>query len=75
MAIYTITYTRGGRNISTSRSSDTAYHAIERLCDQYGWSCDLNQYDADTRGLDWAEARADTEYGINYNLRIVAVKR
>lgn len=70
---FEIKYTRNGQEITTTREAETALGAIEKLCDQYGWRCKLNQYDADTRGLNWAEAYADTDGGINFSLRIVAV--
>lgn len=71
---YIVKYTRNNRQISTTRFSDSAEAAIEKLCDQYGWRGKLKQYDADTRGKHWAEVIADPEGGINYSLRIVAVK-
>ena len=71
---YTIKYTRNNREVSTMRVSESAEAAIEKLCDQYGWRGKLKQYDADTRGKQWAEVIADPEGGINYNIRIVAVK-
>lgn len=70
---YEIKYTKNEHEISMIREAETALGAIERLCDQYGWRCKLSQYDADSRGLEWAEAYADTDGGINFSLRIVAV--
>ena len=57
-----------------TRHADTAEKAIEKLCDQYGWSYTLYQYDADTRGREWAECRVDTDGGINWNLRVLATR-
>ena len=71
---YRITYTRNGRKVITSRTAETTEKAVEMLCDQYGWRGHLNQYDADTRGLEWAEVFADPEGGIDYSIRIVATK-
>ena len=71
---YTIKYTRDNHAVTTTRIADTAKSAIDKLCDQYGWNGKLRQYDADTRGHNWAEVIADTEGGINYSLRIVATK-
>lgn len=67
---YSITY--DGKSVT--RRADTAEAAIENLCGQYGWRCRLNQLDADTRGIEWAECYADTDGGINYSLRIVAAR-
>jgi len=71
---YEVKYTRNQEIIAT-REAETALGAIERLCDQYGWRCRLSQFDADSRGLEWAEAYADTEGGINFSMRIVAVRK
>ena len=65
---YTITY--AGKSVT--RIADTAEKAIEKLCDQYGWSFRLRQYDADTCGREWTECAVDTEGGINWNLRVLA---
>lgn len=54
------------------RHADTAEAAVEKLCDQYGWRCKLRQYDADTRGREWAECSVDTEGGINWNMTVIA---
>lgn len=54
------------------RRADTAEAAVEKLCDQYGWRCKLRQYDADTRGREWAECSVDTEGGINWNMTVIA---
>lgn len=59
---------------SVVRKAETAQDAVEKLCDQYGWGFKLNMYDADTRGLEWAECLADTNGGINYDRIIVAEK-
>lgn len=59
---------------TVTRNADTAQAAIEKLCDQYGWGYKLKQYDADTRGHEWAECAADTNGGINYNRTIYAEK-
>lgn len=72
---YEIKYNKNEREIVIIREAETALGAIERLCDQYGWRCRLIQFDADSRGLEWAEAYADTDGGINFSLRIVAVSR
>lgn len=71
---YTIKYTRSGKEITTTRQSSTTEDAIYALCDQYGWRGRLHQYDADTRGKQWAEVIADPDGGINYSIRIIAVK-
>ena len=57
------------------RNADSAEAAIEKLCDQYAWRCHLKQYDADTRGKEWAECSVDTEGGINWNLTIIATRK
>ena len=77
---YEIKYTRSqegqwNQEIIVTREAETALGAIEKLCDQYGWRCRLSQFDADSRGLEWAEAYADTEGGINFSRRIVAVRK
>ena len=56
------------------RKADTAQDAVEKLCDQYGWRCHLKQFDADTRGHEWAECAVDTDGGINWNRTIYAVR-
>lgn len=58
---YRITYERNGRNVTTTRKAATAQAAAEALCDQYGWRFRLKQYDADTRGGEWAECAAATD--------------
>ena len=68
---YTLEY--NGRKVV--RNADTAEKAVEKLCDQYGWRCMLKQYDADTRGLKWAECVVDTDGGINWNLTILASRK
>lgn len=68
---YTLQY--NGKTVT--RNADTAQEAVEKLCDQYGWRCTLKQYDADTRGHEWAECAADTEGGINWNLTILATRK
>lgn len=65
---YIITY----RDKRVVRYADSAEHAIDKLCDQYGWRCRLDMYDADTRGLKCAECSADTDGGINYNITLIA---
>jgi len=65
---YIITY----RDRRVVRHADSAEHAINKLCDQYGWRCRLDMYDADTRGMEWAKCSADTEGGINYNVTLFA---
>lgn len=72
---YTIKYANNGREITIARTADTAENAIIKLCDQYGWRGRLHQYDADTRGREWAEVFADPEGGINFSIRIIAVKQ
>lgn len=67
---YTLQY--NGKTVT--RIADTAEKAIEKLCDQYGWNYTLRQYDADTCGLEWAECAADTNGGINWNLRVLATR-
>ena len=57
------------------RSGETAQEAIEKLCDQYGWRFNLHMYDADSRGLDWANGAVDTNGGINYNAHIFASRK
>jgi uncharacterized cysteine cluster protein YcgN (CxxCxxCC family) len=68
---YTLEY--NGRKVV--RIADTAQAAVEKLCDQYGWRCTLKQYDADTRGLEWAECAVDADGGINWNLTILASRK
>ena len=72
MKKYRIQYTRNGHEVTTTRKAERAQDAIESLCDQYKWRGKLSQYDADTRGQEWAEVYADPEGGINYSIRIVA---
>lgn len=77
---YEVKYTKNqehqwNQEIIATREAETALGAIERLCDQYGWRCRLSQFDADSRGLEWAEAYADTDGGINFSKRIVAVRK
>lgn len=76
MNIYTITYERNGKEITTTRRADTAQEAIEKLCDQYGWYDKLKQYDADTRGCEWAEVNAYEDSGYCcFITRIVATRK
>ena len=63
MESYNIIY----RGKSVVRRGMSAHDAVERLCNQYGWRCRLRQYDADTRGLYWAECEVDTDGGINFD--------
>lgn len=65
---YIITY----RDRRVVRIADSAEHAIDKLCDQYGWRSKLDMYDADTRGKEFAQCSVDTEGGINWNLTIYA---
>ena len=58
---YRLTYERNGRTVVTVRKAATAQAAAEALCDQYGWGFRLKQYDADTRGCEWAECAAATD--------------
>lgn len=67
---YILTY--DGKEIT--RTADTAEEAVEKLCSQYGWRCRLRQYDADTRGHDWAESLVDTEGGTNWNRTILSTR-
>lgn len=67
---YKITY--NGKTVI--RRGENAEDAIDRLCDQYGWRSKLNQYDADTRGQEWAECSVDTDGGINWAMTILAEK-
>lgn len=66
MSKYKVTYTnRAGKEIATTRSAENAQGAIEKLAGQYNW--DISRWgliDANTRGLDWAEAWADTLEGV-----------
>lgn len=74
MHTYRITYTRPSddREIITHRKAEMAYGAIEKLCDQYGWRFDLNMYDADTRGEEWAQGLIDPEGGLNFRRYVIA---
>lgn len=72
--VYTVSWTQGEHTVSVNRRAANAVDAIERICDQYGWRGKLEMYDADTRGDEWAEYSVDTDGGINYNRRIVAVR-
>ena len=69
---YTITY---GEGKQTVRKATTAPKAIRKLCEQYGWSFMLRQYDADSRGEVWAECLVDKNDGLNYYMRVVATRR
>lgn len=71
---YVITYERGEKKIKTSRIAENAEEAIDKLCDQYGWRNKLDLYDADTRGLEWSRHKVATDYSINWDLIIMAVK-
>lgn len=72
---FRLKYKHNGREIITTRTAETAFAAAEKLCDQYNWRCKLLQYDADTRGLIWAEAFADTDGGYNYSTLILSVRQ
>lgn len=54
------------------RFGEDAIDAVDKLCDQYGWSFSVNMFDAETRGSEWAECRADKDGGINYRTIILA---
>ena len=60
------------KQVRVIRKAVNAQSAIDKLCDQFGWGCKLDQYDADTRGMEWAVCDADTDGGNNYNIRISA---
>lgn len=72
---YIISYSRRAdmKMVQTARDGATAHDAIESLCNQYGWRCSLKEYDADTRGREWAVCSADTDGGTVWNLAIHAV--
>lgn len=64
MKKYNITYTRNGKEIKTSRKANSPAEAVEKLCEQYGYECKVNQFDADTYGKKWAEVEVrKPEYG------------
>lgn len=65
---YKLTY--GGKSVV--RRAESADCAVDKLCDQYGWSNRLNLYDADTRGKMWARCYIDKDGGINYDTPIFA---
>lgn len=72
---YIISYGDGdGDGKKAVRKAQRASSAIQKFCDQYGWSWSQKQIDADTRGLEWAEGYADKQGGINYNMHILASK-
>lgn len=69
---YKISYTNAsGLDIIQRRKAETAADAIEKLCDQYGWSCSVSMISADN-GIEWAVCKAATDGSINYDLRIQA---
>ena len=70
---YKITYQRNGKEITAHRNAEKADDALEAICNQYGWGFRLKMISADDCGLEWATALADTDGGINYNLRLEAV--
>lgn len=71
---YKITYERNGKTVEIIRHAENAPAAVEALCDQYGWREKLDLYDADTRGLEWSRHKVATDYSINWDLIIMAVK-
>ena len=73
-AVYRLRYEspRTGKPIETTRKAESAEAAIDMLCEQYGWRAKLEQYDADTRGLEWAKCAVDPDGGINYRFAIIA---
>ena len=71
---YRIKYHRGGKPVTVYRHADSATEAVEKLCDQYEWRESLDLYDADTRGLEWSRHKVATDYSINWDLIIMAVK-
>lgn len=60
------------RGKTVVRRGASAQDAVERLCDQFGWRCRLRQYDADTRGMVWAECDVDPDGGINWDFAVLA---
>ena len=72
MAYYIKSERNGKETIVKTNTADSAVSAIENRCDRYRWFWKLKQYDADTRGLEWAEAIVDD--GVHCKFRMVAYK-
>lgn len=55
------------------RKANSPKEALEKLCDQYGWSYRVSMYDADTQGKEWMKFLIDKNGGIDYNDYLIAV--
>ena len=63
----------GEKNIT--RKARDAVDAVEKICNQYGWSYKVKLIDAHTCGKEWTECLIDRDGGINYSQRVVAVAK
>jgi len=62
--LYEITYEYNGKHVCTHRFAQNAVLAAERHVYQHEWYCTLRIYDADTRGVDWAQVSVSRDcYG------------
>lgn len=63
---YRLTYYRKDDEVNVWIRAKNASEAIQKYCDRFDWRADVHTIDADTRGLECAEARPDYDWYSGY---------